>query len=75
MAIGDDALETRSAAVLGDGDRVRLVANGDGASVLLLAGRPIGEPVVQHGPFVMNSREEIEQALADYRSGRLVSSA
>lgn len=75
VTIDDEALETRSAAVLGDGDRVRLVAGGDGASVLLLAGRPIGEPVVQHGPFVMNSREEIEQALADYRSGRLVASA
>jgi redox-sensitive bicupin YhaK (pirin superfamily) len=38
---------------------------------LLLAARPIGEPVVQYGPFVMNTREEIEQALADYRDGRL----
>ena len=35
--------------------------------VLVLQGRPIGEPVVQHGPFVMNSRAEIEQAFADYR--------
>ena len=35
------------------------------------AARPIGEPVVQYGPFVMTSREEIEQALADYRDGRL----
>jgi len=40
-----------------------------GARVLLLAGRPIGEPIVQYGPFVMNSREEIEQALRDFRSG------
>ncbi len=35
--------------------------------MLLLQGRPIGEPVVQHGPFVMTSRAEIEQAFADYR--------
>jgi redox-sensitive bicupin YhaK (pirin superfamily) len=37
-----------------------------------VAGRPIGEPVVQYGPFVMTTREEIEQAIADYRDGRLV---
>ena len=39
---------------------------------LLLAARPLGEPVVQHGPFVMNTRAEIEQALDDYRNNRLV---
>ena len=43
----------------------------DGARVLLIAGRPLGEPIVQYGPFVMNSREEIEQALRDYRDGTL----
>jgi hypothetical protein len=37
-----------------------------------VAGRPLGEPVVQYGPFVMNTREEIEQAFADYRDGQLV---
>ena len=38
---------------------------------LLLAAKPLREPVVQYGPFVMNTREEIEQAIADYRDGRL----
>lgn len=38
---------------------------------LLIAGIPIGEPIVQHGPFVMNTKEEIMQAFADYRSGML----
>lgn len=37
-----------------------------------MAGRPIGEPVVQYGPFVMNTREEIELAFREYQSGQLV---
>ena len=40
-------------------------------SFLVIAGKPLGEPIVQHGPFVMNTREEIEQALADFRNGTL----
>lgn len=46
---------------------VSLVNGESAAEFLLLQGRPIGEPVVQYGPFVMNTREEIEQAFADYR--------
>ncbi|MCD1609890.1 pirin family protein [Stutzerimonas kunmingensis] len=42
-----------------------------GARLMLLAGRPLGEPIVQYGPFVMNRREEIEQALRDFRDGTL----
>ncbi|MFF7708371.1 pirin family protein [Pseudomonas sp. NPDC007930] len=42
-----------------------------GAKVLLIAGRPLGEPIMQYGPFVMNSREEIEQAMRDFRAGTL----
>ena len=41
----------------------------------MLAAKPIREPIVQYGPFVMNTREEIEQALADYRDGRLTAAA
>ena len=53
-------------------DRAVPIVNGDApARFLLLQGRPIGEPVAQHGPFVMNSREEIEQALRDFRDDRL----
>ena len=37
--------------------------------MLVLAGKPLREPVVQYGPFVMNTRKEIEQAIADYQSG------
>ena len=64
-------LENRAAGLLSDGDSVRLEAGEKGARVLLLAGKPIGEPVVQYGPFVMNTREEIEQAINDYQSGRI----
>ncbi|NMM12672.1 MAG: pirin family protein [Rhodoferax sp.] len=41
------------------------------ARVLLISGQPLGEPIVQYGPFVMNSQDEIYQALSDFRDGRL----
>jgi quercetin 2,3-dioxygenase len=69
------ALPNRAAGVLSDGDEVRVRAGAEGVSFLLLAARPLREPVVQYGPFVMNTREEIEQAIADYRDGRLASAA
>ena len=69
------ALPNRAAGVLSDGDEVRVQAGTDGARFLLLAAKPLHEPVVQYGPFVMNTREEIEQAIADYRSGRLATAA
>jgi len=65
------ALATHSAGVLAAGDLVEVRAGADGARFLLLAGKPLGEPVVQHGPFVMNTREEIEQAIRDYQNGEL----
>ncbi|MFY3774467.1 pirin family protein [Marinobacter salsuginis] len=68
----DRALQRSAANILGDnGDRIALTAGESGARLLLIAGKPIGEPVVQYGPFVMNTREEIEQTLRDYRDGRL----
>jgi redox-sensitive bicupin YhaK (pirin superfamily) len=48
-------------------DRPATLVAGDEVEVLILQGRPIGEPVAQYGPFVMNTRQEIEQAFADYR--------
>jgi redox-sensitive bicupin YhaK (pirin superfamily) len=77
LAIGpaDDvlALGSQDAGVLSAGERVEISAASGPAGFLLLAARPLGEPVVQHGPFVMNTREEIEQAIADYRSNRMAS--
>ena len=57
--------------VLGAGNGIFLQAGAAGARFLLAAARPIGEPVFRGGPFVMNSREEILQAMDDYRNGRL----
>ncbi len=70
--LGDTELQLSAANILAnDGDHISLNSGKAGARLLLIAGKPIGEPVVQYGPFVMNSREEIEQTLQDYRDGRL----
>jgi redox-sensitive bicupin YhaK (pirin superfamily) len=47
------------------------IEGGAGATALLLSGEPIDEPIVGQGPFVMNTAREIQQAIADYRSGRM----
>lgn len=65
-------LPAQAAGVLSAGDRVRIVARAGPARIVVLAGKPLNEPVVQHGPFVMNTREEIEQAIRDYQNGTLV---
>jgi redox-sensitive bicupin YhaK (pirin superfamily) len=57
--------------LLSDGDTLELRAGAGGARLLLIAGRPLNEPIERHGPFVMNTREEIVQAVRDYQSGRL----
>lgn len=53
------------------GEHVTLSAGMAGVRLLLLAGTPLGEPIVQHGPFVMNTEAEIHQAIADYQNGTL----
>ena len=71
--VGDPSVRVQRGelAVLGEGEGVRLTAPaGAAARLVLVAGRPIGEPVARHGPFVMNTREEIMQAIADFRAGR-----
>lgn len=67
----DRLINSRHMAILdnvADGVHVRA---GEDARALFIAGRPLREDIAQWGPFVMNTREEVEQALADYRSGRL----
>ncbi len=70
ISVSGKTLHRHQLAVLSERGQLRLEAQAD-ARVLLLAGRPLGEPIVQYGPFVMNSREEIEQALRDLRDGVL----
>ena len=71
--VGEDLrkLPFRAAGLLAPGDELRITAGAAGASMLMLGGRPIGERVVQYGPFVMNTPEEIQQAIRDYQDGTL----
>jgi quercetin 2,3-dioxygenase len=68
-------VHTHELAVLGEGEEVRLTgvtagADGRTARAILVAGRPLREPVAKYGPFVMNTREELQQAFVDFQSGR-----
>ena len=73
----DQPIHTGQLAIFGPGDRITLGAdakqdsNHPALEVLLLGGQPIREPVAHYGPFVMNTREELVQALEDYQAGRL----
>ena len=58
--------------IFGDGDTVEASAGPDGGRFLLAAARPLGEPIARHGPFVMNTRAEIEQTLQDLRTGHFI---
>ncbi|XP_038057408.1 pirin-like [Patiria miniata] len=56
--------------VLSDGDHIHVEnKETEACHFVLISGKPIGEPIVQHGPFVMNTQEEIQQAISDYRNG------
>jgi redox-sensitive bicupin YhaK (pirin superfamily) len=69
---GEDTrpLSAQELAVLGGGPRLHLRAGAEGARLLVIAGRPVREPVARHGPFVMNTRQELMQAFVDFQEGR-----
>jgi redox-sensitive bicupin YhaK (pirin superfamily) len=67
LALGETAVPQATAAILSDGDYLPLSGRADGGRCLVVGGKPLREPVVQYGPFVMNSPQEIQQAFADYR--------
>ncbi len=58
--------------ILGEGDLVRVSAGANPVRFLLISGKPLNEPIARYGPFVMTTREEIEQALKDLREGTFV---
>ena len=66
------AAPKQAAIVLGNGDRLKVLSGAAGAQFIVLAGLPLNEPIVQYGPFVMNTRAEIEQAVDDYQNNRFV---
>lgn len=72
VLIGEPAQDTRAAtiAVLSPGELVRLEGGPDGARLILVAGKPLNEPVAKYGPFVMNTVEQLREAFADFQAGR-----
>jgi len=70
VRVEDTDVPADSVALLGEGDTLALEAT-SAASLMLLAGEPIREPIAHYGPFVMNTYDEIEQAIRDYQEGRM----
>ncbi len=70
LRIGEQLITSGTGVKLAPDARVTLAAGSGPVEALVLQGRPIGEPVVQHGPFVMNTRGEIQQAFAEYQRTR-----
>ncbi len=66
---GEQGVASKEIALLTDGDSVDLRSD-DGARCIVVGGRPLGEPVARYGPFVMNTEQELQQAFADFQSGR-----
>ncbi len=74
LNIGTTAVPAQHMALLGNepgSDGVTLQAGGEGARAILVAGKPLNEPIAQYGPFVMNTNQEIYQAVEDFNAGRL----
>ena len=70
LRVGNTTVSSGNIAVLSDGGALQASAGANGARFLIAAGKPLGEPIVKYGPFVMNTQDEIRQAVLDYQSGR-----
>lgn len=71
-SFGDSRVEATRLVIFGEGDLLKVTAGENGARFLLVSGKPLGEPIARYGPFVMNTQEEIQQALQDLRNGTFV---
>ncbi len=71
VQVGDTWLATQELGVLGAGEQIELRAADAPTRLILVAAAPLHEPVARYGPFVMNTRAQIEQAVADFRNGRM----
>ena len=74
LDISGQVVPRQRMAILADtpgSDGVRLRAGSEGARAILIAGQPLNEPIAQYGPFVMNTNEQIFQAVQDFQAGRL----
>jgi redox-sensitive bicupin YhaK (pirin superfamily) len=72
IGMGEDArpVSSQELAVLGGGETFAVRAGTNGARLILVAGRPLREPVARYGPFVMNTKEQIMQAFVDFQEGK-----
>lgn len=70
VSTGPAKAEHGAFVIFGEGDAIALTASEQGCEFLLLTGKPLREPVARYGPFVMNSRGEIQEALLDFEQGR-----
>jgi len=68
--VGTETVRTGQLGVLSLGDRLHIEAAGKGARFLVIAGKPLREPIAKYGPFVMNTQDEIRKAITDYQSGK-----
>jgi redox-sensitive bicupin YhaK (pirin superfamily) len=75
FAEGHETISHTRLVVWGDGDYVEVVTNENPVRFLLVSGKPLNEPIARYGPFVMNTKEEIEQTLSDLRRGTFVREA
>jgi redox-sensitive bicupin YhaK (pirin superfamily) len=73
VKVGDTQVAAQRMGILGNtpGATNLTVNTTEAARLILVAGKPLNEPIVQYGPFVMNTQQEIHQALDDYRNGHL----
>jgi len=68
----ENSISQPGLAVLSDGDYIQAGAANEPVRFLLVSGKPLNEPIARYGPFVMNTQEEIQQALEDLRNGTFV---